>query len=455
MKSKNELIKLLESKLKTNKINSSLAKALNEELLKKNINPNLTGLLFNGMKDIVDLNDNELILLSKVFYRYFKDDNLKPSHYFSDKDLINYETNIKEHYESINLIELNNTIKINDTSYVAFVGAEMLYNMYESNIIVYNKETQRSPKIRVLGKNYVVKQISLNKNAVKEIANEMLNETYESDLIIFNVLQLPNNVPNISYYNGTLYIKPNLNVEDENFTCINVIDGMHRLSALVNAVAKLKKDKKEIPPSMGLIVKIIVRDIEGAKRVVTQSFKRSSTDKDFLKSLETDDYTKLTDAFIKELPEYIREKIYSTYNECIYNGGITYKTLITDCMRKILTQEKNFLFNLKVVTNMGAIGEKILSYILEEYYEKNFSIFQNESNIMRKNSFVYLLVFFHEIYKRKIPEEKFLVIADRIALSSATWDKDILSRKKFNMNELIEEAKEILEEILEEEILND
>ena len=455
MKSKNELIKLLESKLKNNKINSSLAKALNEELLKKNINPNLTGLLFNGMKDIVDLNDNELILLSKVFYRYFKDDNLKPSHYFSDKDLINYETNIKEHYESINLIELNNTIKINDTSYVAFIGAEMLYNMYESNIIVYNKETQRSPKIRVLGKNYVVKQISLNKNAVKEIANEMLNETYESDLIIFNVLQLPNNVPNISYDNGTLYIKPNLNVEDEDFTCVNVIDGMHRLSALVNAVAKLKKDKKEIPASMGLIVKIIVRDIEGAKRVVTQSFKRSSTDKDFLKSLEVNDYTKLTDAFIKELPEYIREKIYSTYNECIYNNGITYKTLITDCMRKILTQEKNFLFNLKVVTSMGAIGEKILSYILEEYYEKNFSVFQNVSNLMRKNSFVYLLVFFYEIYKRKIPEENFLMIADRIALSSGTWDKDILSRKKFNMNELIEEAKEILEEILEEEILND
>ena len=451
MKSKNELIKLLETKLKNNKINGTLAKALNEELLRKNINPNLTGLLFNGMKDIIDLNNNELILLSKVFYNYFKDNDLKPSNYFSDKDLINYETNIKEHYESISLVELNNTIKINDTSYVAFVGAEMLYNMYESNIIVYNKETQRSPKIRVLGKNYVVKQISLNKNAVKEIANEMLNETYESDLIIFNVLQLPNNVPNISYDNGTLYIKPNLNVEDEDFTCINVIDGMHRLTALVNAVAKLKKDKKEIPSSMGLIVKIIVRTIEEAKKVVTQSFKRSGTDKDFLKSLEVDDYTKLTDAFIKELPEYIREKIYPTYNEYIYNNGITYKTLITDCMRKILTQEKNFLFNLKVVTSMGTIGEKILSYILEEYYEKNFSIFQNKSNIMRKNSFVYLLVFFHEIYKRKIPEDKFLVIADRIVSSSKTWDRDMLSRKKFNMNELIEEAKETLEE----EILND
>ena len=448
MKSKNELIKLLESKLKNNKINSSLAKALNEELLKKNINPNLTGLLFNGMKDIIDLNDNELILLSKVFYNYFKDDNLKPSHYFSDKDLINYETNIKEHYESIDLIELNNTIKINDTSYVAFVGAEMLYNMYESNIIVYNKETQRSPKIRVLGKNYVVKQISLNKNAVKEIVNEMLNETYESDLIIFNVLQLPNNVPNISYDNGTLYIKPNLNVEDEDCTFINVIDGMHRLTALVNAVAKLKKDKKEIPPSMGLIVKIIVRTIEEAKRVVTQSFKRSATDKDFLKSLEVNDYTKLTDAFIKGLPDCIRKKIMPTYEEQMYMHGITNKILIADTLKEVLPKEKNYLFNLNDINKTADLLNKILSYILEEFYEKNFNVFVEESNLMRKNSIVYLIFIAYNLIKLNIKEEKFLMLAEKILLSSATWDRETLSRKKSNIKNLIEEARQITEEIL-------
>ena len=448
MRSKNELIKLLESKLKNNKINSSLAKALNEELLKKNINPNLTGLLFNGMKDIIDLNDNELILLSKVFYNYFKDDNLKPSHYFSDKDLINYETNIKEHYENINLIELNNVIKINDTSYVAFVGAEMLYNMYESNIIVYNKETQRSPKIRVLGKNYVVKQISLNKNAVKEIANEMLNETYESDLIIFNVLQLPNNVPNISYDNGTLYIKPNLNVEDEDFTCISIVDGFHRLNALVNAVTKLKKDKKEIPESMGLIVKIVVRDIEGAKRIITQSFKRSATDKDFLKSLEVNDYTKLTEAFIKGLPDCIRKKIMSTYEEQMYMHGITNKVLIADTLKEILPKEKNYLYNLNDINKTADLLNKILSYILEEFYEKNFNVFVEESNLMRKNSIVYLIFIAYNLIKSNIEEEKFLMFAEKILLSSATWDREILSKKKTNIKNLIEEAKEIMEEIL-------
>ena len=448
MKSKNELIKLLESKLKNNKINSSLAKALNEELLKKNINPNLTGLLFNGMKDIIDLNDNELILLSKVFYSYFKDDNLKPSHYFSDKDLINYETNIKEHYESINLIELNNTIKINDTSYVAFVGAEMLYNMYESNIIIYNKETQRSPKIRVLGKNYVVKQISLNKNAVKEIANEMLNETYESDLIIFNVLQLPNNVPNISYDNGTLYIKSNLNVEDEDFTCISIVDGFHRLNALVNAVTKLKKDKKEIPESMGLIVKIVVRDIEGAKRIITQSFKRSATDKDFLKSLEVNDYTKLTDVLVKGLPDCIRKKIMSTYEEQMYMHGITNKILIADTLKEILPKEKNYLFNLNDINKTADLLNKILLYILEEFYEKNFNVFVEESNLMRKNSIVYLIFIAYNLIKLNIEEEKFLILADKILLSSATWDRETLSKKKTNIKNLIEEARQIMEEIL-------
>lgn len=455
MKSKNELIKLLESKLKTNKINSSLAKALNEELLKKNINPNLTGLLFNGMKDIIDLNDNELILLSKVFYNYFKDSDLKPSHYFSDKDLINYETNIKEHYESINLIELNNTIKINDTSYVAFIGAEMLYNMYESNIIVYNKETQRSPKIRVLGKNYVVKQISLNKNAVKEIANEMLNETYESDLIIFNVLQLPNNVPNISYDNGTLYIKPNLNVEDEDFTVVSIVDGFHRLSGLVDAVTKLKRDKKEIPESMGLIVKIVVRDIEGAKRIITQSFKRSATDKDFLKSLEVNDYTKLTDAFIKGLPDCIRKKVMSTYEEQMYMHGITNKILIADTLKEILPKGKNYLFNLNDINKTADLLNKILSYILEEFYEKKFNVFVEESNLMRKNSIVYLIFIAYNLIKLNIKEEKFLMLADKILLSSATWDRETLCKKKINIKILIEEAKQILEEILEEEILND
>ena len=43
MKSKNELIRLLDIKLKNNLTNALLSKELNQELLKKNLNANLTG----------------------------------------------------------------------------------------------------------------------------------------------------------------------------------------------------------------------------------------------------------------------------------------------------------------------------------------------------------------------------------------------------------------------------
>ena len=55
MKSKNELIRLLDIKLKSNLTNALLSKELNQELLKKNLNVNLTGALFNGLKEVVDL----------------------------------------------------------------------------------------------------------------------------------------------------------------------------------------------------------------------------------------------------------------------------------------------------------------------------------------------------------------------------------------------------------------
>ena len=51
-------------------------------------------------------------------------------------------------------------------------------------------------------------------------------------------------------------------MEDEDFTCVNVIDGMHRLSALVNAVAKLKKDKKEIKKREKILSMVVDEEVE-------------------------------------------------------------------------------------------------------------------------------------------------------------------------------------------------
>ena len=126
MKSKNELIRAIDIKLKSNLTNALLSKELNQELLKKNLNVNLTGALFNGLKEVIDLTDEELIMVAKVFYNYFKNEELNPKEYFNERQILNYELIQRPKEEKISLMEFENVIKINDTSYVTFVGAEKL-----------------------------------------------------------------------------------------------------------------------------------------------------------------------------------------------------------------------------------------------------------------------------------------------------------------------------------------
>lgn len=446
MRNKNELIVKLSELLKQNKTNNQLAKELTTELYRKGkINSNLTGALFNGLKEIIDLEEEDLILVSKVFYNHFKQIELKPSEYFSTKRLTEYELHKETKEDIIDTIEFKNTIKIDEVSYITFIPAKQLYDLWVSNNIIYNRETQRESKLRLLGKNYLVKQISIDKNAVKSIEESMLNNTYESDMIILNIPLIQGKSPNIKYDNGSLYFKPNLNIEDEDFGVLNCVDGMHRSSALVKAVSELIRNNKPIPSNMGLIAKIVLRSIEDAKRIVKQTFQRSATSEDYLKSLEVNDYTKLADVFIGVLD--IKDYIYPTYNECIFSKGISYKTLIVETLKSILPKDKNFLFNLNIVKSMSKSFNSILSYIIEEYYS-DLSGCINGSKLLKINSLVYWITILYELYKANVEESEYIEIADRIILYSGSWDSSILEKKKINVKDLIEEIQEEKETII-------
>lgn len=442
MRNKNELIVKLTELLKQNKTNNQLAKELTTELYRKGkVNSNLTGALFNGLKEIIDLDEEELILVSKVFYNHFKQIELKPSEYFSTKRLTEYELHKETKEDIISEMEFDNVIKINDTSYICFLQAQKIYEYMSNSLIIYDRRTQREPKIRLLGKNYLIKQINVNKESVKEISSAMRNNKYEPDTIILNVLNLQGKELNIRY-NETerkLFIKPNLNLEDNDTTITALIDGFHRVSALIKVVEEYRKDKKKIPEDLGLIAKITVRTLEEAKSIVVQSFKRSQTSEDYLKSLEVNDYTKLADAFISELN--IKDYIYPTYNECVFSKGISYKTLIAETLKYILPKDKNFLFNLNIVKSMSKSFNSILSYIIEEYYN-DLSGCINGSKLLKINSLVYWITLLYELYKANIEESKYIEIADRIILYSGSWNSSTLEKKKVNVKEIIEEIQE-------------
>ena len=224
-----------------------------------------------------------------------------------------------------------------------------------------------------------------------------------------------------------------------------MIDGFHRVSALIKVVEEYRKDKKKVPEDLGLIAKITVRTLEEAKSIVVQSFKRSQTSEDYLKSLEVNDYTKLADAFISELN--IKDYIYPTYNECVFSKGISYKTLIAETLKYILPKDKNFLFNLNIVKSMSKSFNSILSYIIEEYYN-DLSGCINGSKLLKINSLVYWITLLYELYKANIEESKYIEIADRIILYSGSWNSSTLEKKKVNVKDMIEEIQEEKETII-------
>jgi hypothetical protein len=446
MRDLNNLKNNLDKLLNANLTNRELSKLLTSEVYQKNLPSNLSGALFNKAKEIIDCNEKELICLSSVFYKYFKNEEVNPKQYFSQQQIVNYYNDIREEKEEVDTLEFKDCIQINDTSYIAFADAESLYNYYVNNLIIYNKSTQRASRIRVLGSGYVVKEISVNKNAVKEIANEMLNHTYESDMIIFNVVQIPNKILNVNYENRILSIKPNLDLQDEDTTIVNVVDGYHRLSAIVRAAEKCKKENKTIPKDMGLIVKIVIRDIIGAKRIVSQSFKRSATNKDFLKSLEVSDYSKLADAFISRC-DILRDNVYDTYEECLIQKGYTYKVLLTDTIKMIIDKDKVYLNNLSMINKMADIFNQMIEYIYNEYYS-NLGACRNDSNLLKVNSFAYWLVYLYGIVEANIQEEDLLLVTDKVMITSSEWFD--LDKRRISLKEIIEAAKQLTKEVLKD-----
>ena len=445
MEDLNTLKANLQLTFKKNLTNKELSKELTKEVLSKSLPVNLAGALFNKAMDIVDLKDNALICVTTVFHRFFKLEEFNPANYFSQQQLINYTNDIRNQEMNVDTLEFKNCIKINDTSYLAFCTAKELYDYYINNLIIYNKSTQRASRIRVLGNNYIVKEINVNKKSVKEITQEMLNNTYESDMIIFNVVQIDGKKLNVDFTNGNLLIKPNLDLEQQDTTIVNVIDGYHRLSAIVKAVEELKRKNKPIPNTMGLIVKIVIRDIAGAKRIVSQSFKRSATDKDFLKTLVDDDYNKLAQSFIDK-SKCLKEKIYDTYEECVLQEGYTYKILLADTLRLLLEKNNGYLNNLSTINKMANHFDRINEYITNEYYT-GVKDYQENSYLLRKNSFVFWLVYLYRTIN--IEEEKLITLADRIVMTSSEWGTYPLDKKKIPLKEMVLLAEKLVKEVLE------
>lgn len=182
--------------------------------------------------EVYTLDVARLYVLTHALHIVTNNNAISPLEYFTKKEIDQAKSFI-EKTRSNNVLELpiklDNVIKMSDEEYITKIDAITLVQMYHSQLIFYDFETQRSPKFKKHGKDSFIELPEINKDSVDDISQHMLNGTYLPDTITLNVYS--EEVEALSYNFKTQALTMN-----EEAT-ISILDGFHRLQGAVKAAS--------------------------------------------------------------------------------------------------------------------------------------------------------------------------------------------------------------------------
>lgn len=343
MKPIKDLDKEIQKVLDKESGNFHLLRELNEEFAKKGMNLKNISALFNENKTVEEMDDMEKIAFSnackvtfekegKDWYRDFE-----VERYFSNKSILNYLTFVNSK-PIVDEVFFKNAVKIDNYNYRCIATGKQVYDYINNMLWLYNKTTQRAGKLKKIGDKYT-RSISLNKKAVREIADSVLDGTFEESEIILNLRKIKGKKQQFVFKEGKIEnigditIVPEYNVNSEHLTFLEIIDGYHRLSGIKMAMEEhYQKTNEWLECKIG--VKLVIADMNRALRIISQTFKRTDTNRDWLKAIEKTDTTIFVDDIIKN-SKMLKGNVENTFEECQAFNGRTYKTVLIDSVKKL------------------------------------------------------------------------------------------------------------------------
>ena len=340
--------------------NKDLIKAINKKLTEKGISKNIMHLLYDDLKGVDELDDITIMCILDASYVILKNDRVDMKNYFGVNKITQYEAymNLETPLDEVVL----DGITEHEDGYTGTISYKQIYDFMNNNLLIYYKETQREGKLAKLGDKYI-KTISINKKNIKEMSDLAIQGHLAPSEIKLNILLTNEDVePQISFkseYNniGKLCIKPEYE-DEQHKTLLTIADGYHRLLAIVDAVGRhLSKNDEMLQGYM--LITITMKTVEQIKQVILQTFKRSQTSREFLKTLESNDYTKFVDNILKN----INIPVANTYADLKTGDYITYKTLLIDVVKcmdvKVNSKSASVIASKQIAENI----EIILDYM--------------------------------------------------------------------------------------------
>lgn len=264
--------------------------------------PGKTNQLLNGTKEyLAQATDEELLWLSLAIESALNEKG-KFSEYFSEHEYGLYsKSKLKREDEEVYPVVFKTALEIGANQWVTVININQLYDLYQKQLINYNKNTQR-PQRRKERNGLVEYKIYLNQKSVKEISSLMREKRFIPNTLTFNInLNDPNNVA--EYKNGTFYLKSG------NF---DIVDGFHRYKSLI--------DCKISDPAFdyNMILNIMRFDEDAVAQFIAQEDKRNRIAKSVIRTMDS---TNLINVVIQNLNSdsrcYIRGQIGRTNTDRI------------------------------------------------------------------------------------------------------------------------------------------
>ncbi|MFW5890636.1 MAG: DNA sulfur modification protein DndB [bacterium] len=356
-------------------------KEIRSYLKEKNITTGFTTRVLNNPEQVKNLNNLYLCIIVLAFNKVFQ--NLKPNEYFNENEIIEakrFENVLKE--EKQNKVIFENVFQIATYQYICpYMHCKEIIEYVNNALIRYNFDTQRGSK-NVLFDGNIIKLPFINKEAINEIKDMILEGKFTSNMITFNMYR--NGYERFDYGRDKKLI-----IEIGNQSYLDIVDGYHRLLGAMNALY----EKPDL--DFGFVINILNYTKDEAQLYIVQEDKRTPISKEIITAYNKQDSSVV---FTEEVSKHGTEKTNTLY------GKIT-NELEKDSLTSVQIFSKAIDYFFKIETPADNI--KYQKYIVDffnhimVFYEKDFMDLEKsrEKNYrLYPNSFIGYIALAYKLY---------------------------------------------------------
>lgn len=417
MKSREELLDNLQIIINNNDYNKQLINKLSIKFDEKGFSMQRPNQIFGGSAPLESLDGTELLALTDGLYSLIQDNKniINPKDYFSDSEIVRFESYQKPVEERKDSLILKNVVQIDDLQWICpFWSLEEIYNAHNNAQLSYNFNTQREATYKQTKTGEVIITATLNKESVKNIADEMYANKFTPNLITLNVRLIDGKKPNLKHIKDLqeLIITPDYDFDSPNTTFIDMTDGWHRTNGGLWAVDRARQEGKTLKG--GLIVLITCFTEEEAKHYIARESKKNEMSKEYIKALTNDDYNKIASQindFGDNNSNILKNKIANTREELNYTDKYTTFEVIREGIKQTNIDIKDAIEVKMMIPRMIEIINMLISYILKYKFNNDMSKMA-ESAFLQPNIFVGYIAVANKLKNDKDYMDKIFKIAE-------------------------------------------